>query len=178
MKGLLRKEFARHAPRSRNRLLELAADCTEIVLGKDFAGGASGGDTPTPLRDRCVSTVCSPEPAHTLRHLQSRLSPGGVILSPVVARPSVSALSRTMTAPKQAIAATCSGFPVVVIHIAGLPTPLVGFVSPRGPSGRRHAGDPVAIPCPEALCLRGRVYHPTISCVRLRFVHTTCVTTK
>jgi hypothetical protein len=157
MKALLRQEFARHAPGSRNRLLEQAADCTEIVLGKGCLLVGLRVETHLPHDGIDVSPPYARRSRpHTLRHLQSRLSSGGVILSPVVARPSVSALSRTMTAPKQAIAATCSGFPVVVVHIAGLPTPLVGFVNPRGPSGRRHAGDPVADP----VCQRPYVSGP------------------
>jgi hypothetical protein len=111
-----------------------------------LAGEAPGGDTPTPSRVDVSSSYARRSRPHTLQHLQSRLSSGGVILSPVVARPSVSALSRTMTAPTLTIAAIRSGFPVVVGHIAGLPTPLVGFVSPCGPSGRRLAGGPVAVP--------------------------------
>jgi hypothetical protein len=59
MKALLRKD----ARGSRNRLLELAADCTEIVLGKGCLLVGLRVETHLPRRDRCVSTVCSPEPA-------------------------------------------------------------------------------------------------------------------
>jgi hypothetical protein len=95
---------------------------------------------------KCASGRPS-EPAPGARRLQSRLSSGGVILSPVVARLLRVGIVSDYDGSRTYIAAIRAGFPVVVSHIAGLPTRMVcvDFKS-AGPNGWRHAGDPVAEP--------------------------------
>lgn len=75
-----------------------------------------------PVRDRCVSRMLAGAGPIRIDTCNRDFHRAGSSCHPSSRGSSASALSRTMAAPAQTIAAICVGFPVVAVHIAGLPT--------------------------------------------------------